>query len=88
MQFCLPTVLSCGNPMEALIIVPSHSCHKLFPILDGVSIMGKAISLPVGNTTIQDLIHKENAGSLVLSKTLPPQLSSQSKHYHKKNIWF
>ncbi len=32
--------------------------------------MGKAIGLTVGNTTIQVLIHDDNAGALVLKKTL------------------
>ncbi len=50
--------------------------------------MGKAIGLLVGNTTIQVLIHEDKAGSLVLSKTLPPQFTSCSKHYHAKTIWF
>ncbi len=36
--------------MEAEIIVLAHSCCELFSIMDGVSIMGKAIGLPVGNT--------------------------------------
>ncbi len=39
--------------MEAEIIATAHSSCKLFPIMDGVSIMGTAIGLPlVGNTTI------------------------------------
>ncbi len=42
-------------------IVLAHSCHELFPIMDGVSIMGEFIGLPVDNTTIQGLIHKDNA---------------------------
>ncbi len=50
--------------------------------------MGKAIGLPVGNTTIQVLIHEDNAGALVLAKTLPPQFTSQSKYSHTKTIWF
>ncbi len=33
--------------MEAEIGALAHSFHELFPIMDGVSIMGKAIGLPV-----------------------------------------
>ncbi len=56
--------------------------------MDGVSIMGKAIGLPVDDTTIQVSIHDDSVGALVLAKTLPPQFTSQSKHYHTKTIGF
>ncbi len=56
------------STMEAKIIALAHSCCKLFPMMNGVSIMGKAIGLPVGNTTIQIFIHENNAGTLVLAK--------------------
>ncbi len=74
--------------METEIVALAHSCCELFPIMDGVSIMGKAIRFPVGNTTIKVLIHEDNAGAVVLAETLPPQFTSQSKHYHTKTIWF
>lgn len=76
------------STMEAEIVALAHSCRELFPIMDGVSIMGKAIGLPVGNTTIQVSIHEDNAGALVLAETSPPQFTSRSKHYHTKTIWF
>ncbi len=60
------------STMEAEIIALAHSFCELFPIMDGVSIMGKAIGLAVCNTTIQVLIHKDNAGALVLAETLQP----------------
>ncbi|KAL7460128.1 hypothetical protein ACHAXS_000593 [Conticribra weissflogii] len=41
------------HTMESKIIALAHSCCKLFPNMDGVSIKGKAISLLVSNTTIQ-----------------------------------
>ncbi len=62
--------------IEAEIVVLAHGCCKPSPIMDGVSIMGKAIGLPVGNTTIQVLIHEDNAGALVLAESLPPQFTS------------
>ncbi len=40
------------STMAAENIVLAHRCHELIPIMDGVSIMGKAIGLPVGNTFI------------------------------------
>jgi hypothetical protein len=33
-------------------------------------------------------IHEVNAGELVLVETLPPQLTSRSKHCTIKTIWF
>ncbi len=39
--------------VKANVIALAKSCYKLFPMMNGVSIMGKAIGLPVGNTTIQ-----------------------------------
>ncbi len=53
--------------MEAEIIALAHSCCELFLIMDGVSVMGKAIGLLICNTTIQVLIHTENAGAHVLA---------------------
>ncbi len=76
------------STMEAEIVALAHSCCKLFLIMDGVSIMGKAIGLSVGVTKIQVSIHEDNTGSLVLAKTLPPHFSCQRKHYHTKTIWF
>ncbi len=63
--------------MEAEIISLAHSNGKLFPIMDGVSIMGKAIGLPVDNTVIQVSIYKDNARALVLTKTLAPEFTSK-----------
>ncbi len=76
----------CVSTVEVEIVALAHSCHELFPIMDGVSIMGKPIGLPVGNTTIQVLNHKDNAGAFVLAKTLSPKFTFQSKHYPTKTI--
>ncbi len=54
------------STMEAEIVALAHSCCKLFTIMDGVSIMGKAIGLPVGNTTIQVSIHTKMMLGLLL----------------------
>ncbi len=62
--------------MEAEIVALAHSCRELFPIMDGVSIMGKAIGLPVGDTTTQVLIDEDNAGALILAETLLLQFTS------------
>jgi hypothetical protein len=33
-------------------------------------------------------VHEDNSGALVLTKTLPPQFTPQSKYYAIKTIWF
>ena len=33
-------------------------------------------------------IHEDNAGALILAKTLPPQFTLHSKYYASKTIWF
>ena len=33
-------------------------------------------------------IHENNAGALILAKTLPPQFTPRSKYYVSKTIWF
>ncbi len=76
------------STMEADMVALAHSSCELFPIMDGVSIMGKAIGLPVGNTTIQVSIHEDSAGALVLAKTLLSRFTSQSKHYIKRLFGF
>jgi hypothetical protein len=50
--------------------------------------VAKATNLPIGNTTMNVSINGVNSGALVLAKTLPPQLSPQSKFYAIKTIWF
>ncbi len=68
------------STMQAKSIALAHSCCKLFPIMDGVNIMGNVIGFPVGNTTTQVLIHKDSARALVLAESLPPQFTSVSKY--------
>ena len=33
-------------------------------------------------------IHEDNAGALILAKTLPAQFTPRSKYYASKTIWF
>ena len=66
----------------------AHSCRELFPIIDLTKSLGKAIGMPTGETTINISIHEDNAGALVLAKTLPPQFTPRSKYYASKTIWF
>ncbi len=74
--------------MEAAIISLAHSCSELFPIIDMTNSFGEAIGLPIGDTTMNVSIHKDNAAALVLARTLPPQFTPCSKFYAAKMIWF
>ena len=76
------------STMEAEINALAHSCRELFPIIDMTKSLGKAIGMPTGETTINVSIHEDNAGALVLAKTLPPQFTPRSKYYASKTIWF
>ena len=75
--------------MEAEIIALAHSCRELFPIMDMVKQLGPLLGLPVEDmTTIKVSIHEDNAGALVLAKTIPPQFTPRSKYYAIKTVWF
>ena len=76
------------STMEAEIIALAHSCRELFPIIDLTKLLGGAVGLPIGDTTMNVSIHEDNAGALVLAKTLPPQFTPRSKYYASKTVWF
>jgi hypothetical protein len=77
------------STMEAKIIAISACCSReLFSIIDMVRSMAEATNLPVGDTTMNVSIHKDNSGALVLAQTLPPQFTPRSKYYAIKTIWF
>ena len=33
-------------------------------------------------------VHEDNAGALILARTLPPKFTPHSKYYATKTIWF
>ena len=74
--------------MESKIVSLSHSCKELFPMMDMVAVLGPAIGIPAGPTTMRVSIHEDNAGALILAQKLPPEYTPRSKHYHTKTIWF
>ena len=74
--------------MESEINALAHSCRELFPIIDITISLGKAVRLPIGNTTMIASIYEENVGGLILAKTLPPQFIPCSKYFVAKTIWF
>ena len=76
------------STMEAKIVALAQSCRELFPIMDMVSLLGPAVGLEVGETSMNVSIHEDNAGALILAETLPPQYTPRSKHYAIKTVWF
>ena len=74
--------------MEAENNTLAHSCRELFPLIDITISLGQAVGLPIGDTTIKVSIHEDNAGALILAKTLPPQFTLCSKYYASKTTWF
>ncbi len=76
------------STMESEVIALSACCRELFLMIEMVSSLTKSVNLPIGKTTMNVSIHKDNVGALVLAKTLPPQYMPQSKYYAIKTIWF
>ena len=75
--------------MEAELNTLVCSCKELFPIIDLVSKLGTVIGLPTKDLTMMHVsIHKDNAGALVLSETIPLQFAPLSKWYALKTVWF
>ena len=74
--------------MELEINALAHSFRELFPIIDKFFSLGKAVGLPIGDTKTNVSINEDNAGALILAKTLPPQFTSRRKDYASKTIWF
>ena len=56
--------------------------------MDVVNILGQSVGLTVVYATINVPMHEDNAGALMLAKTLPPHFTTRSKHYATKKIWF
>ena len=67
--------------MEAEIIALNHCCRELFPLMDMVTSLSAAVGLSQPMTTMRVSVHEDNAGALVLAKTLPPQYTPRSKFY-------
>ena len=75
--------------MEAEVVALAMCCRELMPIIDLVESVGKAVGL--GNSTgpkMHVIIHEDNAGALILAKTVPPQFTPRSKAYAVKTHWF
>lgn len=75
--------------MDAEVTALSNCCRELFPIIEMVKSIEKAIgfyqSLP---TKMHVVIYEDNSGALILANTLPPNFTPHSKHYVIMTIWF
>ena len=76
------------STMEAETNALAHCCRELFPIIDIVKALGKAVGLSIGVPTMKVSVHEDNAGTLILAQTLPPQFTPCSKYHASKTIWF
>ena len=62
------------STMEADINPLSLCCRKLLPLMDMVGEVGEAVGMATKDMTSMHVsVHEDNADTLVLAKTLPPQ---------------
>ena len=64
--------------MKAETITPSYCYREMFPIINIAEFLGKAVGLPVRVPTTTVSVNKDNAGALILAKTLPPKFTPHS----------
>ena len=77
------------STMEAEVVAFASCCRELFPIIDLVDEVGNAVGISSSDKAkMHIIIHEDNAGALILAKTLPPQFTPRSKHYAVKTHWF
>ena len=74
--------------MESEFIAVSHSCRKLFPIVDTGKDISGLVGLPIGDTTVTVSVQEDNPGTLVLGDTLPLKFTPCRKYYVCNTIWF
>ena len=74
--------------MEAEIIAHAHCCWELFPIIDITKSLGKSVGLTVNDSLMKISVDEDNAGALILARTLPPKCTPRSKYYATKTICF
>ena len=75
------------STMEAEIIALAHGCRELFPVIDIVSEVGNVVGLVSKDMVLMhESIHEDNARALVLTETIPPEFTPQSKYYAIKTL--
>ena len=54
--------------------------------MDMTNLLGEAVGIIIGETTMNISIHEDNFRALILEETVPPQFTPQSKHCVSKTF--
>ena len=77
------------STMEVEINTLSCCCRELFPLMNMVGEVRKTVGMATKDmTSMYVSMHEDNAGALILAKTLPPKCTHWSKYYATKTVWF
>jgi hypothetical protein len=76
------------STMEAEISALAHCMKELVGIMDLAKLFADHYGLEPVETKMNVTLHEDNAGALVLAKTIPPEFTPRSKFYHLETIWF
>ena len=60
----------------------------IFPGIDIANFLGKAVGIPMDDTTMNVSVLEYNSGALVLARNLSPEFTPRSKYYLTKTICF
>eukprot|EP00573_Skeletonema_grethae_P001661 CAMPEP_0201687032 /NCGR_PEP_ID=MMETSP0578-20130828/1253_1 /ASSEMBLY_ACC=CAM_ASM_000663 /TAXON_ID=267565 /ORGANISM="Skeletonema grethea, Strain CCMP 1804" /LENGTH=225 /DNA_ID=CAMNT_0048171149 /DNA_START=1101 /DNA_END=1776 /DNA_ORIENTATION=+ len=66
---------------------PGSLMKELIGIMDLADMLAKHYGLKPVETQMNVTLFEDNAGVLVLAKTLPPEFTPRSKFYHIETIW-
>ncbi|KAL7487789.1 hypothetical protein ACHAW6_013367 [Cyclotella cf. meneghiniana] len=74
---------------EAEIIALAHCCWELFPVCDIIKEVDKVVGIETNDMSSMHVsLHEDNAGALVLAKTIPSLFTPRSNYYAIKTVWF
>eukprot|EP00804_Cyclotella_cryptica_P007267 CCRYP_017868-RA/>CCRYP_017868-RA protein AED:0.22 eAED:0.06 QI:0/0/0/1/1/1/2/0/1188 len=77
------------STMEAEYVALSTACKDLFPLVDLISELSKAVGLDVSAVANMHIkVHEDNVGALTLAGLEPRRMTPRSKHYAIKYHWF
>eukprot|EP00804_Cyclotella_cryptica_P015081 CCRYP_000649-RA/>CCRYP_000649-RA protein AED:0.39 eAED:0.39 QI:0/0/0/1/0/0/2/0/167 len=85
---CLQTEITLST-MEAEYVALSTACKDLFPLVDLISELSRAVGLDVNVVPNMHVkVHEDNVGALTLAGMEPRRMTPHSKHYAIKYHWF
>jgi hypothetical protein len=77
------------STMEAEYVAMSSACKDLFPVVDVIRELSKAVGLGDDfDTKFHIKVHEDNVGALTLGRLEPGRMTPRSKHYAIKYHWF